>query len=173
MLSKNSSTWNKGCVKYAFLLSFFFFSCKSINKIENYRIVSFKYGTGDYFLFKSKITTPEAKYWLRKNFELKEDEKLNFFKTKLFENLDLNFTVSINFDTDLDTYKNVTPGLCDNLSQHTKNSTYTFVKIIVKDNNGKNCLSTHSLFYSKTKAKLLDIKNNIKKEDYLKPMISE
>lgn len=150
------------------------FSCASVNtekRIENYRIVSFKYGNEDYFIFKSPMTPAQAKYSLRKQFLLNNNENLSSFQKQLFKNLDLKFEVKVSFDTNIDKYRKQLPVFCQPTSDGLGESSKTFIKIIVKDEDGNNCLSNNSLFYNKIKMLLIDIKNNIKKEDYFNPTI--
>ncbi len=160
-----------------FLMVFLFSSCiqyKTVQTIDNFRIESNQNGSGEHFVFKPEMTPAEAKYSLRKQFLLKDGQNLSSFETKLFKNLDLIFNVSISFRTDRNRYISFVPAIVgDGEPEDNEGVSQTFVTIRVEDSSGDNCLSTKSLFYNKTKSLLIDIKNNIREQDYFKPSITQ
>lgn len=107
----------------------------------------------------------EAKRSLRKQFGLTKDQNLSDFDARLFDDFDTEFNVKISFDVDREKYTDYTPLLInrDNPEDHV-GKVETFVKIIIVDANGYNCLSTKSLFNNKTRSFLISIKNNMKIE---------
>ncbi|WP_025666120.1 hypothetical protein [Aquimarina megaterium] len=151
-----------------FFTLFSFYSCITTHKvrqIDNFRIETENMFNEESFLFKPNMYPEEAKRSLRKQFGLTKDQNLSDFDTKLFDDFDTRFNVKISFDVDREKYTDYTPLLInrDNPEDHI-GKTETFVKIIIVDANGNNCLSTKSLFYNKTRSFLVDIKNNINKE---------
>lgn len=151
-----------------FFTLFSFYSCITTHKvrqIDNFRIETENMFNEESFLFKPNMYPEEAKRSLRKQFGLTKDQNLSDFDTKLFDDFDTRFNVKISFDVDREKYTDYTPLLInrDNPEDHIGKAE-TFVKIIIVDANGDNCLSTKSLFYNKTRSFLVDIKNNINKE---------
>ncbi|WP_074409876.1 MULTISPECIES: hypothetical protein [Aquimarina] len=158
-------------MKNSFILLFAlfsFYSCVTIHKvrqIDNFRIETENIFNEESFLFKPNMYPEEAKRSLRKQFGLTGDQNLSDFDTKLFDNFDIKFNVKISFEVDREIRTNLVSDLINKSNKEdTKNEigdAETFVKIIIVDPNGDNCLSTRSLFYNKTRSFLIDIKNNI------------
>lgn len=151
-----------------FFALFSFYSCITTHKvrqINNFRIETENIFNEESFLFKPNMYPEEAKRSLRKQFGLTKDQNLSDFDIKLFDDFDIEFNVKISFDVDRERYTDYTPFLIskDDPEDHIGKAE-TFVKIIIVDSNGDNCLSTRSLFYNKTRSLLIDIKNNIKIE---------
>lgn len=172
--TENSSTWNICDVKNILVLVFISILCssckqyKTIEPIENYRVESSELEKDNYFAFESKMDVVDAKLFLRKKFLLSNDQNLKFFKTKLFDDLDTIFWVNISFEKTKENKSFYGPTIyCRNNSAPNKNKSVVLIKIMIKEINGENCLSTNSLFYDKTKALLINMKDNFKKEEYI------
>ncbi|WP_103069078.1 hypothetical protein [Aquimarina sediminis] len=157
----------KNSVLFYFIL-FLFCSCittHNVRQIDNFRIETENAFNEESFVFKPSMLPEEAKRSLRKQFGLTNDQKLSDFDIKLFSDFESEFNVKISFDVDRTvTMDFVSPIVFDEESENIIGEAETFVKIIVVDSAGDNCLSTKSLFYNKTRSFLIDIKNNIRKE---------
>ncbi|PKV48742.1 hypothetical protein ATE84_0750 [Aquimarina sp. MAR_2010_214] len=158
-------------MKNTFILSVVllsFYSCITIHKVrqvDNFRIETENMFNEESFLFKPNMYPEEAKRSLRKQFGLTNDQNLSDFDVKLFDNFDVEFNVKISFDVDREESMNFASYLINKEDyENDIGDAETFVKIIIVDTNGDNCLSTRSLFYNKTRSYLIDIKNNIKIE---------
>lgn len=146
-----------------------FFSCITTHKvkeIDNFRIETDNNYNEESFVFKPEMLPGEAKSSLRKQFGLTEDQKLSDFETKLFDDIDTKFTIKISFEVDREVTTYYTPLLYGEDAETMIGNVEAFVKIIVLDVNGNNCLSQKSLFCNKMKSFLIEIKNTIKKEKY-------
>ena len=151
-----------------FIVLFSFYSCivtHKVRQIDNFRIETDSKFNEESFLFKPDMLPEEAKRSLRKQFGLAQNQNLSDFDIKLFDDLEIEFNVKTSFEADKEQYTDYTPYLInrEDPEDHT-GEVETFVKIIVIDSNGDNCLSTRSLFYNKTRSFLMDIKDNIKIE---------
>ncbi len=153
------------------------YSCipiKNVERVDQYKIVSSKKNSEDiYFLFKPEMSVPGAKYSLRRQFSLKDDQVLKSFTSKLFDNYDIEFDVEVSFELDNDEYLDFTPMFFDDNGrpEDKEGGAITFVQIKIMDQGGNNCLSPKSLFYNKTRLLLIEIRDNIKKEDYFRPIV--
>ncbi|WP_438710629.1 hypothetical protein ACSTS3_17715 [Aquimarina muelleri] len=156
--------------KYFILLFtlFMFYSCITTHKvkqIDNFRIETENVFNEESFVFKPPMLPEEAKRSLRKQFGLKEDQNLKDFNTFLFKDLEIEFNVKISFSVDRsESIDLVSYAINKEDYENNIGKPETFVKIIVVDPNGDNCLSMKSLFYNKTRSFLIQIKNNIKRE---------
>lgn len=150
------------------LATFLLFSCITIHKvkqIDNFRIETENVFNEESFVFKPPMFPEEAKRSLRKQFDLKEDQNLKDFNAILFKDLDIEFNVKISFEVDREERINLVSDLINKEDSESEiGEPETFVKIIIVDPNGDNCLSIKSLFYNKIRSFLIHIKNNIKRE---------
>ncbi|EZH75187.1 hypothetical protein ATO12_10730 [Aquimarina atlantica] len=154
-----------------FFVLFSFYSCITTHKvrqIDNFRIETENMFNEESFLFKPNMYPEEVKRSLRKQFGLTKDQNLSDFDAKLFDDFDTEFNVKISFETDREVRINLVNDLINRSNKEdTENEIgdlETFVKIIIVDASGDNCLSTKSLFYNKTRSFLISIKNNMKIE---------
>ncbi len=154
-----------------FFTLFSFYSCITTHKvkqIDNFRIETENMFNEESFLFKPNMYPEEAKRLLRKQFGLNDNQNLSDFDVKLFDDFDTEFNIKISFETDREVRINLVSDLINKSNKEdTENEIgdlETFVKIIIVDANGDNCLSTKSLFYNKTRSFLISIKNNMKIE---------
>ncbi|WP_438426132.1 hypothetical protein [Aquimarina macrocephali] len=154
-----------------FFALFSFYSCITTHKvrqIDNFRIETENVFKEESFLFKPNMYPEEAKRSLRKQFGLTKNQNLSDFDVKLFDNFDMEFNIKISFDVDREVRSNLVSDLINKSNKEDAENEIgdveTFVKIIIVDANGDNCLSTRSLFYNKMRSFLIDIKNNIKIE---------
>ncbi|WP_378180158.1 hypothetical protein [Aquimarina sp. SS2-1] len=149
----------------------FFTSCISINTVpqmENYRIETEDWHGVEYFLFKSNLSPVQTELSLRNQLGVSEDKKISNFDTKLFDEHEIIFNIKVDISTDRNKYVDFTKTITNGDDPKIENGKLeTFVKIEVFDPNGENCLSRKSLFSSKTKSFLLNIKNNIREQDYI------
>ncbi|WP_108869037.1 hypothetical protein [Aquimarina aquimarini] len=150
------------------LILFSLFSCIPVHRVkqvDNFRIELEDEFNDEQFLFKPLFSYGDVKRSLRKQFKLKNSQKLENFEAKLFDEFEMDFNVIISFEGDRSVTSNYLPFVVyGDEPEEMVGELEVFVKIKIFDSNGGNCLSTHSLFYDKTRSFLIHLKNNIKKE---------
>ncbi len=159
---------------FMFFVSFLLFSCITTHKvrdIDHFRIETEDNLNEEVFVFKPKMLPEEARRSLRKQFHLLDNQKLSDFDTKLFNDLDFIFNIRISFETDRQVNTNLISSLIDKEIENEIGSIETFVKIIVLDSEGNNCLSQKSLFCNKVRSFLIEIRDTVQKEKYYNNVI--
>ncbi len=151
------------------IVLFTFFSCittRKVREIDGFRIEAENDFNEESFVFKPKMLPGQARRSLRKKFDLTDEQKLANFNAKLFDDLNLMFNVKISFEVDREETSYYTPLLYGEAPEDMVGKAETFVKIIITDPEGNNCLSQRSLFYNKTKSFLLKISNTIESQEF-------